>query len=122
MVNTSVVFLNAFRGAVDELGACLVFLRLRPLFRGSVGVRMPLSDCIRDGEIVSVGLASYGDKMWRQTCNNQRIGIRRLDKLKSAPLVDDWRLDGKFARMCRQTTVGSGLIRATTSAAGSSLT
>lgn len=102
------VFLNAFRCTADELGACSVFLRLHPLFGGPVGVRMPFSAYLRHGETVSVDLTRSEDEMWRQTRDDHRKGIRRLEKLKFAPVMDDRSLDGEFARMYRQTMVRLG--------------
>jgi hypothetical protein len=102
------VFLNAFRCAADKLCACSVFLRLHPLFGGPVGVRMPFSACLRHGETVSIDLTRPEDELWRQTRPDHRRGIRRLEELNFAPLMDDWSLYGEFARMYRQTMVRLG--------------
>jgi lipid II:glycine glycyltransferase (peptidoglycan interpeptide bridge formation enzyme) len=98
----------AFRAAADELGACSVFLRLHPLFGGPVGVGVQFSACLAQGETVSIDLTRTEEEMWRQTRENHRRDIRRLEKLNFAPVVDDWNLYGEFARMYRQTMMRLG--------------
>jgi sugar O-acyltransferase (sialic acid O-acetyltransferase NeuD family) len=96
-------FLNAFRTAADELGACSAFLRLHPLLEPQSHPELRLSMCVNHGETVSIDLTVSEEEMWRQTRDGHRSDIRRLQKLNFVAVMDDWDLYGEFIRMYRDT-------------------
>jgi hypothetical protein len=101
-------FWNAFIAKADELGSCSTFIRLHPLLNAEVRERSALSYCRSHGETVSIDLTRTKEEMWCQTRAGHQYDIRRLEKLKFTPVMDDWSLFGEFVRMYRETMVRIG--------------
>jgi len=101
-------FLNAFRGAADELGACSAFLRLHPLLKPQRNPSVGLAKCVKHGETVAVDLTVSEEEMWHQTRDGHRSDIRHLQKLNFVPVMDDWDLYGEFIRMYAETMLRLG--------------
>jgi hypothetical protein len=71
-------------------------------------VGLPLSNVVEQGYTVGVDLKASEGEMWSCTRDGHRSDIRRLEKLKYAPVMDDWTLYSDFVKMYRQTMVRLG--------------
>lgn len=105
------LFLAAFQEASDELGASAALVRLHPLLDMPTENAMPLTACVRHGETASIDLTLSEDEIWHQTRHDHRRNIRRLERLKFVPVMDDWALYEDFMRMYRETMVRIGADR-----------
>jgi sugar O-acyltransferase (sialic acid O-acetyltransferase NeuD family) len=97
-------YLTALQETSDEIGACSVFVRSHPLLDKPEGT-VSHTAYIQQGKTVSIDLTLSEHDMWHQTRDGHRGDIRRLEKLKFVPIMDDWALYEDFGRIYRETMV-----------------
>jgi sugar O-acyltransferase (sialic acid O-acetyltransferase NeuD family) len=101
-------FLESFRSAADEIGACSILLRLHPLLDTWNPPPTSFSYCVKHGETIFINLTLTEEEIWGQTREGHRYEIRRLQKLGFTAVMDDWSRYADFRRFYRQTMVRLG--------------
>jgi hypothetical protein len=101
-------FMNRFRDAADEIGACSAFLRLHPILTSVLGTDGTLSASQFHGQTVVVDLTVSEQEMWAQTRRGHRYEIRRLQNRGFSVVMDEWSLYPDFVRMYAETAARIG--------------
>lgn len=83
-------FLRAFTGGCQELDIVAVFLRFHPLLSCPLGAFAEHGTVVQHGRTVWIDLTADSDQLRRQTRENHRRGIARLQQAGFHARIDHW--------------------------------
>ena len=96
-------FLEAYAQTARARGIVTAFFRLHPLLPLNLDILGKFGHLVKHGQTVYVDLSKSKEELWRQTREDHRSDIRKLDRQGYHAVFDDWRLFDPFVDLYHAT-------------------
>jgi hypothetical protein len=100
--------MEIFFKSCEDFGLITLFVRLHPLLASPLEVLSDMGNLVLHGKTVTIDLQNPLHELLRDTSDNHRRGLKKLNRAGFHAVLDEWHLYRDFIRIYRDTMIRVG--------------